>query len=247
MAKKIQKQFKVVAPGGQATPAPPLGPALGANGIARDEDLVLWNGSVLSVHLDASAHGLSESLDLDAVQLVAPTGHLLLSFDLDGSVGGVEFRDEDLLELDPGTGSWELAYDASTAAAAWSVADTDALFALTDVDDDGVGDRDELPNGTDPTDPDSDGDGLDDGVETDTGTYVGPGDTGTDPLDDDTDGDGWLDGYEVAHGSDPLDPDSVPSVPVPALTDAALAILMMAFVLIAITWLARPKSEGSLR
>ncbi|MHC4219919.1 MAG: 50S ribosomal protein L11 [Planctomycetota bacterium] len=33
MAKRLEKQFKVIAPGGQATPAPPLGPALGAAGI----------------------------------------------------------------------------------------------------------------------------------------------------------------------------------------------------------------------
>ena len=33
MAKRIVKQFKILAPGGQATPAPPIGPALGANGI----------------------------------------------------------------------------------------------------------------------------------------------------------------------------------------------------------------------
>ena len=34
MAKRLEKQIKVVAPGGQATPAPPLGPALGAAGVA---------------------------------------------------------------------------------------------------------------------------------------------------------------------------------------------------------------------
>jgi large subunit ribosomal protein L11 len=33
MAKRLEKQFKVVAAGGQATPAPPLGPALGAAGV----------------------------------------------------------------------------------------------------------------------------------------------------------------------------------------------------------------------
>jgi large subunit ribosomal protein L11 len=33
MAKRLEKQFKVMAPGGQATPAPPLGPALGAAGV----------------------------------------------------------------------------------------------------------------------------------------------------------------------------------------------------------------------
>ena len=43
MAKKIQKQFKVVAPGGQATPAPPLGPALGANGINPGQFIQQFN------------------------------------------------------------------------------------------------------------------------------------------------------------------------------------------------------------
>ncbi len=33
MAKRLEKQIKVLAAGGQATPAPPLGPALGAAGI----------------------------------------------------------------------------------------------------------------------------------------------------------------------------------------------------------------------
>ena len=43
MAKKIQKQFKVVAPGGKATPAPPLGPALGANGINPGQFIQQFN------------------------------------------------------------------------------------------------------------------------------------------------------------------------------------------------------------
>ena len=33
MAKRLVKQIKVLAPGGKATPAPPLGPALGAAGV----------------------------------------------------------------------------------------------------------------------------------------------------------------------------------------------------------------------
>ena len=44
---------------------------------------------------------------------------------------------------------------------------------------------------------DTDGDGLDDSVETDTGIYVGATNTGTDPLDPDTDGDFLTDGAEV--------------------------------------------------
>lgn len=33
MAKKVASTFKIMAPGGQATPAPPLGPILGGKGI----------------------------------------------------------------------------------------------------------------------------------------------------------------------------------------------------------------------
>ena len=43
MAKRIEKQFKIMAPGGQATPAPPLGPALGANGINPGQFIQQFN------------------------------------------------------------------------------------------------------------------------------------------------------------------------------------------------------------
>ncbi len=43
MAKKIQKQFKIMAPGGKATPAPPIGPALGANGINPGQFIQAFN------------------------------------------------------------------------------------------------------------------------------------------------------------------------------------------------------------
>jgi large subunit ribosomal protein L11 len=43
MAKKLEKQFKVMAPGGKATPAPPLGPALGANGINPGQFIQQFN------------------------------------------------------------------------------------------------------------------------------------------------------------------------------------------------------------
>jgi alpha-galactosidase len=45
---------------------------------------------------------------------------------------------------------------------------------------------------------DSDGDGLDDSVETNTGTYVSPTNTGTNPNNPDSDADGAGDWYEVA-------------------------------------------------
>ena len=57
----------------------------------------------------------------------------------------------------------------------------------------------------DPCAEDSDGDGLPDCVETNTGIYVSPSDTGTDPRNPDTDGDGLLDGEEVYGTVDGLD------------------------------------------
>ncbi len=43
MAKRLVKQFKIMAPGGQATPAPPIGPALGANGINPGQFIQQFN------------------------------------------------------------------------------------------------------------------------------------------------------------------------------------------------------------
>lgn len=65
MAKKIEKQFKIMAPGGQATPAPPIGPALGANGINPGQFIQAFNdrtrelngkvvGCVITVYHDRS-------------------------------------------------------------------------------------------------------------------------------------------------------------------------------------------------
>ncbi len=67
-----------------------------------------------------------------------------------------------------------------------------------DADDDGLSNLQEYLLGTDPQDPDTDGDGLSDHDE----IMV----HGTDPLDPDTDGDGIPDGVEVELGLDPLDP-----------------------------------------
>ncbi len=50
MAKKIAKQFKVMAPGGKATPAPPLGPALGANGINPGQFIQQFNAATAKLN-----------------------------------------------------------------------------------------------------------------------------------------------------------------------------------------------------
>ncbi|MBT7983624.1 MAG: LamG domain-containing protein, partial [Akkermansiaceae bacterium] len=69
-----------------------------------------------------------------------------------------------------------------------------------DPDEDGLTNVDELENRTDPKKADTDEDGLKDGVETNTGTYVSATNTGTDPKNADTDKDGLLDGVETGTG-----------------------------------------------
>ena len=66
MAKKeIKTQFKLMAPGGSATPAPPLGPVLGANGVNPGQFIQQFNaktaalkgkivGCVVTVYTDKS-------------------------------------------------------------------------------------------------------------------------------------------------------------------------------------------------
>ena len=65
MAKRIEKVLKVVAPGGKATPAPPLGPALGAAGVNPGQFIQLFNdrtrdlngkivGCIITVYHDRS-------------------------------------------------------------------------------------------------------------------------------------------------------------------------------------------------
>ena len=70
-----------------------------------------------------------------------------------------------------------------------------------DFDGDGLTDLDEYEETkTDPTKADTDGDGLSDGVETNTGTYVSATNTGTNPKKADSDKDGLADGVETNTG-----------------------------------------------
>jgi autotransporter-associated beta strand protein len=102
--------------------------------------------------------------------------------------------------------TWEYQFFGSPTAANPSL-DTDA---------DGLTNLQEFTRGTNPIIADTDSDGLLDGVETATGTWVNATSTGTHPLIADTDKDGFVDGVETNTGTwvsitntgtNPLDPD----------------------------------------
>jgi hypothetical protein len=112
--------------------------------VAADHDVVSFDpiAGAIERALEGSAAGIDAALDVDGAHHLA-SGHWLLSFDAAGSVGGVPFDDEDVLELDPATGGWEMAYDGTLADAAWAGADLDAVSAVEsgeDGDGDGVSD-----------------------------------------------------------------------------------------------------------
>jgi hypothetical protein len=69
-----------------------------------------------------------------------------------------------------------------------------------DPDEDFSTNRDEFIRGTNPRNPDTDGDGLIDGDENNTGIWSSEFATGTDPLKPDSDGDGFHDGAETNTG-----------------------------------------------
>lgn len=91
---------------------------------AADEDLVKVIGSTYSIVFDGSSFGIDRALDVDGAQAV-PGGGYLVSFDTSGTVGSVNFQDEDILRNVGGT--WSMEFDASAADADWGPADMDAL------------------------------------------------------------------------------------------------------------------------
>ncbi|MBI9085331.1 MAG: hypothetical protein JEZ11_17180, partial [Desulfobacterales bacterium] len=151
---------------------------------------------------------------------LAFTGSQLVFTCTDLSNGQKEVAMREVPVSYPSFGS-TMALDSSVATPGLPGAVMDAEFdnvalAPFDTDGDGLFDHEEIPLGTNPYDRDSDNDGLTDGDEAALWGADWHVDYDTDGLnnllDSDADGDGELDGFEVAMGSDPGDPASLPAL-----------------------------------
>jgi hypothetical protein len=115
----------------------------------EDEDVVAYDptSGLFSPAFDGSAAGIDRTLDVDGLARLS-NGHLLVSFDTSGTVGGVPFDDEDVLEFTgPPPGAWEMAYDGTLVDPNWAAADLDVVAAAVPTDDaDGDGVPDVLDN-----------------------------------------------------------------------------------------------------
>ena len=80
MAKKeITDQFKIQAPGGKATPAPPIGPALGAHGVNPGQFIQKFNA--MSAHMKGKVIGCLVTVYMDRtfdIELKSPPSSVLL-------------------------------------------------------------------------------------------------------------------------------------------------------------------------
>ena len=92
----------------------------------QPEDLVRFDGSQFVLFFDGSAAGVPAGLDLDAAHNLG-SGRIALSFDGDGSLPGVVFADEDVLEYNIFSGAWEITYYGSAEHVAWGDANLDAV------------------------------------------------------------------------------------------------------------------------
>ncbi len=137
-----------------------------------------------------------------------------------GASGGYIQLDYLLLESDPdgladGDGDGMPRWFEET----YGLSDADPADAIPDLDGDGLDALAEFQAGTNPTDPDSDNDGLGDAAETASDPTRADSDGDglpdgaeltTSPTDSDSDDDGYPDGYETELGSDPAEESSTP-------------------------------------
>jgi hypothetical protein len=122
-----------------------------------------------------------------------------------------------------------------------TIIDPNAEYEFGDPDSDHLTNKEEYLNNTDPQDPDTDGDGLNDGKEIK--NYH------TDPLNADTDGDDYPDGEEISEDTDPLNDDEFPkrdankSSSYYAIIIIGVSLILVIFILIFLTFFMKWKRK----
>jgi hypothetical protein len=90
------------------------------------EDLVQFHGGAFTLVFDGSASGVPAGMNVDAAHRLGGN-RLAISFDAGGSLPGVVFADEDVLEYDLVEHTWEITYDGSAEHASWDAPNLDAV------------------------------------------------------------------------------------------------------------------------
>jgi len=194
-----------------------------AQGSAEGQDMIALDSlAYRKTEVDSDGDGLS-----DEIELILGTNPMAWDSDFDGLGDYDEFTrthtdpTNDDTDGDQMLDGWEDVNGLNPMNSA--DATSDPLDLITDPDSDELSNLDEYLNGTDPQNPDTDGDGMLDGYEVENNLDPLVDDSledpdndgltngeevalGTDPNRSDTDGDGMPDGWEVAHALDPTDP-----------------------------------------
>ena len=76
----------------------------------KPADIVSFDGAGYSLVFDSAAAGIPDGMNLEGATML-PNADLLVSFDEPGSIGGVNFAPEEVLEFNPGANSWVIAFD----------------------------------------------------------------------------------------------------------------------------------------
>ncbi|MFZ0680448.1 MAG: choice-of-anchor D domain-containing protein [Candidatus Binatus sp.] len=76
-------------------------------------DLVSFNGGVYSLVFNSAAAGIPDGTNLDGATMLVNTD-LLLTFDVIGSIAGIDFTPTDVLEFDTGANSWALSFSGAS-------------------------------------------------------------------------------------------------------------------------------------
>lgn len=167
-------------------------------GFGSETVVVRMNGQVLATRVYTEDYTMT--LILNSAQIAAAAGANVIEISRTGGSPNAWIQfDYVMLEVDP-TGFTDA--DGDDLPQWWEndngLSLTNSADAAAHPDRDGSTNAQEFARGTNPQLADTEGDGLTDGVETNTGTYVSPTNTGTNPLVADTDADSLSDGAELA-------------------------------------------------